>query len=179
MIEYPWYCAVDVEEPLEQGDFIDACPVLVPLADINDVKIKADVIEYDVIILSQSCDLYNKKIDLVLVCPYYSLVEAETKYTFLKSAKMRNALRKGHIVAHHLLNECIIDGFQKGYIVVDFRDVYGIPYEFLIGLSKKHKKRLRLLPPYKEHLSQAFARFFMRVGLPIDIPEFKSKKSSS
>jgi hypothetical protein len=24
---------------------------------------------------------------------------------------------------------------------------------------------LRLLPPYREHLSQAFARFFMRVGL--------------
>ena len=26
-------------------------------------------------------------------------------------------------------------------------------------------------PPYREHLAQAFARFFMRVGLPIDIPE--------
>ena len=32
---------------------------------------------------------------------------------------------------------------------------------------------LRLLPPYGEHLSQAFARFFMRVGLPVDIPPFK------
>jgi hypothetical protein len=30
--------------------------------------------------------------------------------------------------------------------------------------------RLRLLPPYREHLSQAFARYFMRVGLPQDIP---------
>jgi hypothetical protein len=29
-----------------------------------------------------------------------------------------------------------------------------------------------LLPPYREHLSQAFARFFMRVGLPVDIPPF-------
>ncbi len=26
--------------------------------------------------------------------------------------------------------------------------------------------RVRLLSPYKEHLSQAFARYFMRVGLP-------------
>lgn len=24
-----------------------------------------------------------------------------------------------------------------------------------------------LMPPYREHLSQAFARYFMRVGLPI------------
>jgi hypothetical protein len=36
--------------------------------------------------------------------------------------------------------------------------------------------RLRLLPPYREHLSQSFARFFMRVGLPVDIPSFTSKK---
>jgi hypothetical protein len=36
--------------------------------------------------------------------------------------------------------------------------------------------RLRLLPPYREHLSQAFARLFMRVGLPADIPPFGKKK---
>jgi hypothetical protein len=40
----------------------------------------------------------------------------------------------------------------------------------------KAAKRLRLLPPYREHLSQSFARFFMRVGLPIDIPPFTGKK---
>ncbi len=33
--------------------------------------------------------------------------------------------------------------------------------------------RLRLLPPYREHLAQGFARFFMRVGLPVDIPAFR------
>jgi len=31
----------------------------------------------------------------------------------------------------------------------------------------------RRLPPYREHLSQAFARYFMRVGLPQDITPFK------
>ena len=30
------------------------------------------------------------------------------------------------------------------------------------------------MPPHREHLSQAFARFFMRVGLPIDIAPFDS-----
>jgi len=38
---------------------------------------------------------------------------------------------------------------------------------------RKQGNRLRLLPPYREHLAQAFARFFMRVGLPADIPKFK------
>jgi hypothetical protein len=31
---------------------------------------------------------------------------------------------------------------------------------------------VRLLPPYREHLAQAFARFFIRVGLPVDVPPF-------
>ena len=33
--------------------------------------------------------------------------------------------------------------------------------------------------PYREHLAQAFARYFMRVGLPVDIPAFKSDKAES
>jgi hypothetical protein len=48
-----------------------------------------------------------------------------------------------------------------------------LPFPFLSSLAAANGKRLRLLPPYREHLSQAFARFFMRVGLPTDIPKFK------
>ncbi len=36
-------------------------------------------------------------------------------------------------------------------------------------LLNRNQPRLRLLPPYREHLSQAFARFFMRVGLPVAV----------
>ena len=57
--------------------------------------------------------------------------------------------------------------------MVDFRNVYGVPFGFLEELSASRGERLRLLPPYREHLSQAFARFFMRVGLPTDIPSFR------
>jgi len=45
-----------------------------------------------------------------------------------------------------------------------------VPRSFLDSLLKQRgHSRFRLLPPYREHLSQAFARFFMRVGLPIPI----------
>jgi hypothetical protein len=53
--------------------------------------------------------------------------------------------------------------------VVDFRNVYGVHIENLKIIAEKIPERLRLLPPYREHLSQAFARYFMRVGLPQDI----------
>ena len=54
--------------------------------------------------------------------------------------------------------------------LVDFHEVYTIPRDFLESLLKhRGQPRLRLLPPYREHLSQAFARFFMRVGLPVSV----------
>lgn len=48
--------------------------------------------------------------------------------------------------------------------VVDFRRVSALPLKSLRTRVLTQQRRLRLLPPYREHLSQAFARFFMRVG---------------
>jgi hypothetical protein len=56
-------------------------------------------------------------------------------------------------------------------MVVDFRRVFSLPFGFLRDAA--NLLHLRLLPPYREHLSQSFARYFMRVGLPVDIPRLK------
>jgi hypothetical protein len=54
--------------------------------------------------------------------------------------------------------------------IVDFREIFTVPRTYLESLlSQRNAKRIRLLPPYREHLSQAFARFFMRVGLPNEV----------
>ena len=71
------------------------------------------------------------------------------------------------------LPECLIGGVEPGVRVVDFCSVFTLPLVFLREQARSSAKRLRLLPPYREHLSQAFARFFMRVGLPVDIPAFR------
>ena len=47
-------------------------------------------------------------------------------------------------------------------------ETYMVCMSSLLKLTSK-SDRIRVLPPYREHLSQAFARFFMRVGLPQDI----------
>ena len=171
---YPWYEIVEGEELL-QGDIIESCPIIIPPSIIGDGSgsIDVDVIEYDVIIMSQSCDLINKKLELVLVCPVWPLSEFESRNPSYKSPKIKESLRRGYLPGYHLLNKCEIDGFNKEFLVVDFRSVYSVPFDFLVELARKKGKRLRLLPPYREHLSQAFARFFMRVGLPVDIPPFR------
>jgi hypothetical protein len=170
--EYPWYNIVDGKENLMQGDFIYECPVIIPTSEISD-EVEANVISYNVIVMSQSCDLVQKKVDLVLVCSIWSLSDFEQKSGFFKSKEGKESLRQGNVLGYHLMNKCTIEGFQTDYLVVDFRNVYGVPFNFLLGFVNKRGKRLRLLPPYREHLAQAFARFFMRVGLPVDIPPFK------
>jgi hypothetical protein len=71
------------------------------------------------------------------------------------------------------LAPCDLPGFARDLRIVDFRRVYSLPLAFVRQRVAMAGDRLRLLPPYREHLSQAFARFFMRVGLPVDIPPFR------
>ena len=173
MEKYPWYAIVNDKEPLLQGDFINSCSVVIPPAAIECGKVSAEVIEYDVAIMSQSCDLEERKIDLVLVCPFWPLTEFGEKNPYYRGKEGKEALRRGYLPGYHLLNKCEIKGFETDYLVVDFRSVYSVPFDSILGLARKRERRLRLLPPYREHLSQAFARFFMRVGLPVDISPFK------
>ncbi len=170
--EYPWYNIVNGREDVMQGDFIKECPVVIPPSEISD-EVDVEIIKYDVVVMSQSCDLVQRKLDLVLLCPVWPLSEFEKRSDFFGSRKGKEALRQGNVPGYHLLNKSDIEGFETEYLVVDFRSVYSVPFNLLIDLAKSRGKRLRLLPPYREHLSQAFARFFMRVGLPVDIPQFK------
>jgi len=173
-MRYEWYEIVENDE-LQQGDIIRSCPILVPPATLPETEQGIDirVEEYDVIVLSQSCDLAQQKINLVLVCPVWTLEEFEREDPNYKSSKMKESIRRGDVPGYHMLNKCEISGFETNYQIVDFKNTYAVHLDFLKEFVTTVGKRVRLLPPYREHLSQAFARFFMRVGLPADIPPFK------
>lgn len=172
-MDYPWYIKLEKSNDLRQGDLIPECPIVIPPENIeSNSDIEIDVQLIDSIILSQSCDLVNNNLKIVLVCPYHRLK------TFLNSLneeansnKKRNKiienLRKGFLPGYHLINKDSNNGLD--YMVIDFRNVYGVHIESLKLIVEKIPERVRLLPPYREHLSQAFARYFMRVGLPQDI----------
>ncbi|HKI47277.1 MAG TPA: hypothetical protein VKA08_18245 [Balneolales bacterium] len=116
----------------------------------------------------------NHKIDIVLVCPYSSLSQfieslPESQQSSKARRKKIDDLRKGHLAGYHLLNKDVDIDDLNDYQVVHFKNVYGIQYDSLSNIVMQQAKRIRLLPPYREHLSQAFARYFMRVGLPQNI----------
>ncbi|MFC1713939.1 hypothetical protein ACFL6S_09730 [Candidatus Poribacteria bacterium] len=168
MNDYPWYALVDKPGEVRQGDLIYSCHIIVPTSDIHmGSGQKGEVQVRNAVVMSQSCDIEQKNIDLVLVCPFVSLNDID--HDLAKTPKGREKFRQGNLPGYHLLNKCKIEGFETDFLVVDFRNVFVVPLTYL---SKKVGPRVRLLPPYREHLSQAFARFFMRVGLPIDIPKF-------
>jgi hypothetical protein len=176
---YPWYEIVSGSE-LQQGDFLDDCPIIVPpekfvvpegTGRVENVKVNVQT--YDVLIMSQSCDLVQEKIDLVLVCPHWSLSEIEQANQFFRSDRGKEEIRRGNVPGYHMLASCELEGFEKEVRVVDFRAVFSLPMDFVKDFASRKGRRVRLLPPYREHLSQAFARFFMRVGLPVNIPAFR------
>ena len=57
-------------------------------------------------------------------------------------------------------------------LVVDFGHIVSLPINYLENHAASIGKRWRLSSPFLEHYSQAFARFFMRVGLPSGIAQF-------
>lgn len=171
---FPWYQIVTSESPLEQGDFLPEFPVIIPPDEIRPgMRVEVDVETINAIIITQSCDIYKSSVKRILVCPIYTLEEMSKKNPSLESPEERESIRRGYYFGFHLLNRCELSGYELDYLVVDFQNVSSVDKNFLLKFTKDLGNRKRLLSPYKEHLSQSFARFFMRVGLPVDIPPFE------
>ncbi|MCD6327147.1 hypothetical protein J7M28_06300 [bacterium] len=182
MLHYPPYEIVKAEERIQQGDILTSCPLFEIIDKVEaGQEYETDVLYYDVIILTQSCDLAREKpkVKSVVFCPIWELEKFEKNDPLFKERNrkernsLKNDLRQGSVVGFHLLMKPELGDIFDDFLAVDFRRTSSLPYRFLARFSKNMGPRLRLLPPYREHLSQAFARFFMRVGLPVDIPPFK------
>ena len=176
-----WFNEINDDTSLEQGDIIEKCRIICPseshyqaLLQEKPTYVEMNYIECDCIIMSQSCDLENDKIKHVILCPITTLQTAMKAFELLRSSKGREQLRQGNLPSYHLLNKITLND-KEDFYCVSFHSIFSVPKEYLQALVKD-KTRLRLLSPYKEHLSQSFARYFMRVGLPsgIDKEELKA-----
>ena len=178
---FPWYAVVEGRE-LEQGDIVPQCPVvrIVPNAEPAPEptgELDAEMGQSTGIILTQSCDLAiregkGRHARDVVFCAVYSRPELANDPRFGSRERWEDA-RKGKLPAYHVLNHCELPGNQRDFMLVDFTRIFTVPAGVLDSMVANAGPRLRLNPPYREHLAQAFARFFMRVGLPVDIPSFR------
>jgi hypothetical protein len=157
---------------IEQGDLLQGFDVLVPLAAASDTdEIEVEWHRFNLVVMTQTCDIEHGKVRSLLLCPWWDLwdfIDAATAKGENWGREVRENLRRGNIPGYHLLNEADQGGIGIG--LVDFHEVYSAPTPRVREFLKGRRHHLRLCPPYREHLAQAFARFFMRVGLPVDIP---------
>jgi hypothetical protein len=167
---------VQISEPgLRQGDLLPSCLVPIPGLDAVEqgVPQEGTAMEYDLIVLTQSCDLEQRKVRLVATCPIFPLAEFEAVNPAFARKGRWNEVLKGRIEGLHLLASPTVPEDNRQALVVDFREIYSLPYDYLTDHIARLGDRWRLESPFLEHFSQAFARFFMRVGLPSTIPEFR------
>lgn len=157
---------------IRQGDYLLNCCIIQNPDELEPNTTKEmSVQEYDLIIVSQSCDLENKKIKYVALCPIYSIDKFEEINEAFKTKW--NDVRKGRVEGLHLLASPDEPENNRKAMVVDFREIYSLTYDYVSKHAQLLGNRWRLKSPYLEHFSQTFARFFMRVGLPSNIPEFR------
>lgn len=179
---YPWWDVAEGESIL-QGDLLMELEIPVPtgVAAPNAEIVDAQGKKFNVVILTQSCDIEHGKVQSLLCCPWWDLwqfIEEAQKQGQNWGKEQMDALRRGNLPGYHLVNEASEGGLLIGLGIVDFHEVYTVPLHVAREFCRTVGKRLRLLPPYREHMAQAFARFFMRVGLPVDIPKEKLLKPS-
>ena len=177
-----WYSSVLYEKgcAFEQGDILYDCPYFETTRKGDECL--TDIVLHDVVILTQSCDLAHGKVGKILVAPWVGLSDfmqnwlceirrRDPKKEQLSSKDKRSLfkhLSEGIYPGYHILNKCEESGLLD-YPIIDFRNAYSVALAELERVDCAQKRILRLRTPYREHLSQAFARFFMRVGLPSNL----------
>jgi hypothetical protein len=162
---------------LNQGDLLRgiAVPVIqsnFPDLDENDTA-PINVGTADVIIVSQSCDLEQRKIPFVVAANVSSLDKFEQVDPKFKTDKGRwRQVALGRQEALHMLHGLQGEsGPARGCLVVDFRIISSLPLDYVEAFAADAGERWRLQSPYVENLSQAIGRFFMRVALPHNLPK--------
>jgi hypothetical protein len=168
-----WYEITDGSD-LQQGDIITACPIYSAVTNGKNTVCEAQNVEFeintfDVIVLSQTCDLVagQEKIDHVILCALATIaVIKEDEDHDLHNKGMRKKASKNELPAFHVIEKYDGDECNREASVVHFRQIYTLPLEFLRNIAKQRGKRLRLKSPYREQLGQRFGNFFQRVAIP-------------
>ena len=169
------FCLQVEDGELRQGGYLPGCSIPVvglAFAVVREPhEIRTD--QGDLIIVTQSCDLEQRKARLAAGCPVFPLAEFEAVNPAFARKGRWNEVLKGRIEGLHLLASSTVPEDNRQALVAGFREIFSLPYGYLADHAKRLGPRWRLKPPFLEHFSQAFARFFMRVGLRTTIPEFR------
>lgn len=153
------------DDPLDQGDIIEACPILeLTEYDLDGRRPLATTYALQrILVLTQTCDLANAKTRLVVVAVVLdaqSLIEQQ----MLKAADIRGSVRAGRVYGWYFLPKDTELGLPE--MIVDLRHLQTMRFDLLTALCQRGQRRARVQPLYREHLAKHFADTYSRIGLP-------------
>jgi len=156
----------EVEGVLEQGDvLVDFALPAMTFDEEHGLRIERR--SQTAIVVTQSCDVAkNSQTDLLLASVFDFGVLRKTT-GFFQSSKYRQSLSQGNVHSEFALPPR--PNGNGEFLVVSFRNLHVVPKAYI--LANLPTESLRLSSPYKEYFAQAYARFMMRVGLPLPLPE--------
>jgi hypothetical protein len=161
---------------LNQGDLLRG--IALPAVDAGFPNLDADgttnlrVGNADVIVVSQSCDLEQRKIQFVVLAQIFGLDDFEDVNPDYKAKGKWKSVALGRIEPLYMLHGLKGEGGPpRECLVVDFRSISSLPIDYVEDFATRSGDRWRLQSPYLEGMSQAFGRFFMRVALPSALPQ--------
>jgi hypothetical protein len=161
---------------LRQGDVIEECAIAIVPSEFSPHSSDDEVLVETrrLIVVTQSCDLANGKAPYVALCPVQGLQEMEQADAKFKAKGRWEDVRRCKVEGLYMLPSPNDPKINRDALVVDFRMIVSLPVGYLTRHANLIGDRPRLMSPYVEHFSQSLARFFMRVGLPSQIPQFAS-----
>lgn len=154
-----------LDDPLDQGDIIEACPILELTEYDPDGKgpLSSTYAVQRILVLTQTCDLANAKASRVVVAVVLdsqSLVEQQ----MLKPADIRGPIRAGRVYGWYFLPKNA--ELELPEMIVDLRQLQTLRFDLLTTLCQRGKRKARIQPLYREHLAKHFADTYSRIGLP-------------
>jgi hypothetical protein len=157
------------EEPIDQGDIIDGCPIatVLDLGASDSQVVEIQRASTQVYVLTQTCDLANDKARRPVVAVVRSVQELVTSGA-LKPAEIKGPIRATRVYGWYFLPKD--RGLGLAEALVDLREIHTVELGTLSVLCRRGQRRARLLTPYREHLAQHFAITYSRIGLPQPYP---------
>lgn len=167
-----WYRIASSADPIQQGDqLFDVTLRSIVRSRTRPGQWAIGVSRGNVIVATQSCDLDNRKVEQVEVVPVHSITR--WLYYHPRLHGDLETIRRGNAPGLYLL-----PGWSDAGII-DARETRIIAFDEKLSLDWEQvdealaQPRIHLRSPYIEHLAQALARFYMRIGLPENLPPIK------
>ncbi len=159
------YSFPGADASLDQGDLVDNCLILsIKEFDLDGGTLPGiNVANNRVLVLTQACDLANRKLTNVTVAVVHD-AQLIVDQGLLKTADIRGPIRAGRVYGWYFLPSDLELGLDE--MIVDLRQLHTVRLDLLTTLAQVGGRRARLLSPYREHLAKHFADTFSRIALP-------------